>query len=86
LYPNEVPPEDTQLPDLVSEGRLPRVLWDAKAFPRITVPVCGTLKSVPSMDMRQSLPMSPSFLLSKSTCGGGEYTGEERGAGVSRRR
>jgi hypothetical protein len=30
--------------------------------------------------------MSPSSLLSKSTCSGGEYAGEERGAGVSRRR
>ncbi len=30
--------------------------------------------------------MSTSFLFSKLTCSGGEYAGEERGAGVSRRR
>jgi hypothetical protein len=51
---------------------LPAYLWDAKAFPRIAAPVCGIRISVPSMDIRQSLPMSISFLRSKSTCNVGK--------------
>jgi hypothetical protein len=51
---------------------MPAYLCEANELPRTGAPVWGILKSVPSMDIRQSLPMSISFLRSKSTCNVGK--------------
>ena len=55
-------------------------LWEANQFPVFASPVCGIRKSVPSMDIRQSLPMSFIFRSSKLICicgGSGSGGGED---------
>ena len=78
MYPNEVPAQNAH-PDLVSEGRLPRVLVGCEGVPPDRSPRLRDPK-VHSIDGHEAV------VAEKSSCSGGEYAGEERGAGVSRRR
>jgi hypothetical protein len=76
LDPYQVPPI---IITPISQHRadLNEYLWEASQFLVFASPVCGIRKSIPSMDIRQSLPMSFIFRSSKLICGVG--SGGSRG-------
>jgi hypothetical protein len=50
-------------------------LWEANQLPVVAFPICRILKSIPSINMMQALPMSLSLSFWKSSCGGEERLG-----------
>ncbi len=82
LYPNEVPPEDTH-PDLVSEGRLPRVLVGREGVPPDRSPRLRDPEVRPVDGHEAVVAHVPLLSSLKVDLRWRRVQGEERGAGVS---